>query len=229
MVRGFLDGRFENTAFCLLAPDGKERLSRSGRAPWMAFGRQDENTIAEMEKIAKQYPPKGDAKTPLVQDFHSFKQSLNVASGDQRLLLYVAAEAEQQDDLRDKLSAVLGDDELVGRFHSDFYSKGSDENWAEVIDGEKSKSGLIIIQSDKFGQKGRVVRQLALGAEPKEIKSALLDANQRFAKSEERKVYSEHVSEGHREGVQFDTVMPYGEDRDGDGKIDFRGGRSPRR
>jgi hypothetical protein len=33
MVRSFLDGRFENTAFCILAPDGKERLSGTGRSP----------------------------------------------------------------------------------------------------------------------------------------------------------------------------------------------------
>ena len=236
MVRSFLDGRFENTAFCLLAPDGEERLSRSGRAPWMAFsthrgprGRGGEaevkETIAEMEKVARNYPAKGDADRPVVQDFHSFKQSLNVASGDQRLLLYVAVPEDQQDALRSALSPVFGDKEVIGRFHSDFFSKGSDENWREVIGGEKLGTGLFIIRSDQFGQAGKVLKQLPADADPAEIKAALLSANEEFAKHEERKIYKDHVAEGRRKGVEFDTGMPYGEDRDGDGKIDHRGGQ----
>lgn len=235
MVRSFLNGRFENTAFCLLAPDGEERLSRTGRAPWMAFstrrgprGQSGEaevkGTITEMEKVAKDFQAK-DIDKPVVQDFHSFKQALNVASGDQRLLLYVAIPEDKQDALRETLSPVFGDEEVIGRFHSNFFSKGSDEKWSEVIDGEESETGLFIIQSDKFGQAGKVVKQLAIDAKPAEIKTALLSANEEFAKKEERKVYKDHVAEGRREGVEFETGMPYGEDRDGDGEIDHRGGR----
>ena len=33
IVRSYLGGRFENTAFCILSPDGKERLTRAGRGP----------------------------------------------------------------------------------------------------------------------------------------------------------------------------------------------------
>ena len=238
MVRSFLGGRFENTAFCLLAPDGKERLSRTGRAPAMAFGirrgplapggeSEVGATIAEMEKIAKRFPAKGAADTPVVQDFHSFKQSLNVAAGDQRLLLYVAVPEEQQDALKPQLSQVFGDGAIIGRFHCDFFSEGADGSWREVIDGEKSDSGLFIVQSDKFGQSGTVIGQLPPGAGAAEIKAALLEANKEFAKTEARKVYSEHVADGRREGIEFENVMPYGEDRDGDGEIDHRGGRGP--
>ncbi len=183
-----------------------------------------EGTITEMEKVAANYPAK-DTDRPVVQDFHSFKQSLNVASGDQRLLLYIAAPEEKQDALRKSLSPVFGDEEIIGRFHSDFFSKGSDEKWSEVIDGEQPEAGLFIIQSDKFGQAGKVLRQLPSDAKPAEVKTALLSANGAFAKSEARKVYKDHVAEGRREGIEFETVMPYGEDRDGDGEIDHRGGR----
>jgi hypothetical protein len=236
MVRSFLNGRFENTAFCLLSPDGKQRLSRSGRAPWMAFntrrgprGRAEDSekvTVAAMEKVASKYKPKGDVKTPIVQDFHSFRQALNVASGDQRLLLFVSAQEGDQEQIRKTLSPVMGDTRIVGRFHTDFMGKKGDENWVEAISGvrSKTKAAIFVIQSGKFGQKGSVVKQLPIDANAKEIKTALLNANGSFAKKEKRKVYSDHVAEGRRKRIYFEGGVEYGEDRDGDGKIDFRGG-----
>ena len=236
MVRSFLNGRFENTAFCLLAPDGEERLSRSGRAPWMAFadrrgprgggGHQEDPaaTIAAMEKVANKYPRKGDPGTPVVQDFHSFRQALNVASGDQRLLLFVAAPENRQHPLRETLRPVFGDEAIIGRFHADFYSKGADDEWFAAIEGAKPEAGLFIIRSDEFGQAGKVMNRLPLETPPDQIKSALLAANESFARDEERKVYRDHVAQGRREQIHFENAMPYGEDRDGDGKIDHRGG-----
>jgi hypothetical protein len=236
MVRSFLNGRFENTAFCLLSPDGKQRLSRSGRAPWMAFntrrgphgrtGESEKVTVPAMENVAKKYKPKGDVKTPVVQDFHSFRQALNVASGDQRLLLFVSAPEDDQKQIRKTLSPVMGDTRIVGRFHSDFLGKQGDEKWEEAISGvgSKTKSAIFVIQSGKFGQKGSVLEQLPIGANASEIKTALLNANMSFAKKEKRKVYSDHVAEGRRKRIYFEGGVEYGEDRDGDGKIDHRGG-----
>lgn len=234
-----LNGRFANTAFCLLAPDGKERLSRSGRSPLQAFSRrgsrggdtgvQGQLTVAAMEKIARHYKPTGDVASPVVQDFHSFRQALNVASGDQRLLLFVAAPEDDQDEIRKTLSPVMGDAEVVGRFHVDFSNKG-DEKWSDSVRGVKSKSkpSLLVIQSDKFGQQGKVVKQLPADATAEQIKSALLSSNQRFARTEKRKVYGAHVEAGRRAGVYFEGGVEYGEDRDGDGEVDRRRGRGGR-
>ena len=243
MVRKLLDGRFENTAFCLLSPDGKTQLSRSGRAPWMSFSRVgprigDEEltdaTVKAMTRIANRYRPKGDSGNPVVQDFHSFRQALNVASGDQRLLLYVATPEASQVGIRETLSEVMGQPSIVGRFHVDFMGK-EDQNWANVIQGfnAKSKRGLFIIQSGQFGQDGKLVKQLSVDASADKIASALLAANKQFSKTEARKVYSNHVAEGRRKGIYFEGNVEYGEDRDGDGKIDHRAGfdrrRSPRK
>ena len=99
MVRKLLNGRFVNTAFCVFAPDGKTRLSRAGRNPLVGLGihrRPEVSTdeqvkidnakaIRAMRVIAKKYSAKADLAEALVGDFHSFKQSLNVSSGDQRL------------------------------------------------------------------------------------------------------------------------------------------------
>ena len=120
----------------------------------------------------------------------------------------------------------MGDTRIVGRFHTDFMGKKGDENWHEAISGVRStsKSALFVIRSDKFGQKGTVQKQLPIDASAKEIKTALLNANGSFARKEKRKVYSDHVAEGRRKRIYFKGGVEYGEDRDGDGKIDFRGG-----
>ena len=237
MVRKYLNGRFANTAFCVLSPDGEERLSGTGRSPAMGLaprgGRRgpdgDDDVVMEaMERIAKNYRPKGDPNTPVVQDFHSFRQALNVASGDQRLLLFVAAPAAEREGLRKSLRPVMGDPDIIGRFHADF-GDTPDAEWAENIDGAKSKPGMFIVRAGKFGQDGKLLAQLPLDATAAEIKASLLKANAEFAKTEERKVYRDHVSQGKRQRVYFENGMPYGEDRDGDGVIDQRKGRRPER
>ena len=100
LVRSFLNGRFENTAFCILSPDGKERLSGTGRSPRQGLGqgrgvRRGEgelNTVVPaMEGIAKKYRTKNEEEAPVLPDFHTFRQALNVTSGDQRLLIVVGA------------------------------------------------------------------------------------------------------------------------------------------
>ena len=118
----------------------------------------------------------------------------------------------------------MGDQQIIGKFHADFFTEENDAKWTEAVTGVSSSTGIAIIQSDKFGQKGQLLNQLPADAKPAEIKSALLAANDQFAKTETRKVYSDHVAEGRRSRIFFEGGVEYGEDRDGDGKIDHRGG-----
>ena len=235
MIRSFLHGTFQNTAFCLLAPNGKERLSRTGRSPKQALGprgrgggKKDyaETTVEEMNKIAAKYEPKGDLANPVVQDFHSFRQALNVASGDQRLLLFVSSQGDEQETIRKALSTVVGDPEIVGRFHVDFAEEKGDEKWQDAISEiePEPSAKIYVIQSGKFGQSGSALEQLPADASVEDIKAALIRANETFASREKRKVYSEHVVDGRREKIYFEGGVEYGEDRDGDGEIDSRRG-----
>ena len=87
MVRELLQGRFENTAFCVFAPDGKTRLSGTGRSPLNGLGVNrrpsvksekeakvdNAKAIRAMNAIVKKYPAKADLSDALVSDFHSFK------------------------------------------------------------------------------------------------------------------------------------------------------------
>ena len=77
----------------------------------------------------------------------------------------------------------------------------------------------VVILSQNTGD-GAIIDKLPISTSSKKIKTALLAANQKFAKSEKRKVYSQHVVQGRRKGIYFENEIPYGEDRDGDGKID---------
>ena len=70
---------------------------------------------------------------------------------------------------------------------------------------------------------------LPLEAKLPGVKSAMLQGNKQFARTTKKKVYSTHVADGRREGKRIQMAMPFGEDRDGDGKIDHRAGAGRQR
>ncbi|MFT5323091.1 MAG: hypothetical protein ACI8P0_000937 [Planctomycetaceae bacterium] len=218
-VRTFLDGRFENSAFCLLAPNGQDWLTRAGRGPEMVLGHR--SSVIQMKTVAAKYPDKQDGSQAIVQDFHSVRQALNVASADQRVLVVVSGPVDKTKELRTSLQSVTNDGRIVGRFHFDF-----DEtiDWHKQIKDLKAEPSIIVIRPGEFGMDGTVMSQLPLDANNSEIVNTLLTANSEFAKTTKKKVYSSHVSKGTKLGIYFDSVVPYGEDRNGDGKIDHRGG-----
>lgn len=232
MVRTFLNGRFANTAFCLLAPDGKTRLSDSGRSPGQVLarrqsGEQEAAVLAAMARVVSRYPGQGDAKLAEVPDFHGFKQALNVASADQRLLVFAVVPGSKRAAVERRLKAVANHPEAIGRYHYDRANAG-DEDWAKLLSGVTRSSGLMIVRADTFGQKGKVVASLPTDVNAATLLAALGRANRAFAAEETRKHYAEHVSEGRRSGVEYKAAMPWGEDRDADGKIDPRPGRAGR-
>tara|TARA_B100000925_G_C21978558_1_gene461244 strand:+ start:560 stop:1243 length:684 start_codon:yes stop_codon:yes gene_type:complete len=184
--------------------------------------------VEAMEKVAKKFRAKGTKEGAILQDFHSFRQGLNVASGDQRLLIFVVATENDRKTLGTDLRDLMSDKEIIGKFHMDFADEEPDSQWRDAVKGERGNTGIFVIRANAFGQTGSVMEQLPVDATPEELKNALLEANTSFAKTEKRKVYSEHVAAGRRARVHFENGMPYGEDRDGDGVIDHRAGRGGR-
>ncbi|NQV24780.1 MAG: hypothetical protein HQ518_10465 [Rhodopirellula sp.] len=217
-VRTFLNGRFENSAFCLLAPNGQDWLMRAGRGPEMVLGNR--SSVLQMKTVAAKYPDKKDSTDAIVQDFHSVRQALNVASADQRVLVIVSGPKTQTDGLRQSLKAVTNDERIIGRFHVDF---DETSDWHKQIKGLQAGPGIVVIRPGEFGMDGTVMRQLPLSTSNSEIVNTLLAANSEFARTTKKKVYSSHVAKGRSLGIYFESVVPYGEDRDGDGKIDGPG------
>lgn len=180
-----------------------------------------------MDAIAASYRPQGESKDDVVQDFHTFRQALNVASADQRVLLLVAGSDAEVAKQLESLKPVANDDSVIGRFHIDF---DTTDTWQEPLSQQsENASGFYLIHPGEFGLKGTVVEQLPLetGSEP--LLTALDNARKAYAAGTEKKVYSSHVAKGREEGVYFEGAVPYGEDRDGDGVIDKRGGGKGRR
>lgn len=233
MIREILGGTYANTAFCIFDPSGEQRLSRAGRSPSQVLvsrrraAELDESStnaavIRQLNQIASRFKPTGDAKDAQLQDFDSFRQALNVASADQRLLVFVNADQEAATVVKPTLQTVLADPEVVGRFHVNFVNAKTDKEWAKSIKGSTSKPGLVVIRSGQFGIDGEVVQHLPLDTKADALKESLLAANKKFASVEQRKRYSTHVQQGRRKRVYFENEIPYGEDRDGDGKADGR-------
>ncbi len=229
MVRSLLNGRYANTAFCMFDPQGTRRLSRSGRSPGQVMGHRAEDSdaavISEMKRIAKRYTARGEKTDTVLQDFLSFRQALNVASADQRLLVFINADKDAAQKLSTTLKPLFADEEVIGRFHLDFLDD-DDKEWTKAIMGAEASPAINIIRSGTFGQEGTVMQQLPLTASVDTIKKTLLAANKEFSSSEKRKTYAEHVMAGKRQGIKYETEIPYGEDRDGDGQADRRRGRS---
>ena len=226
MVRSLLNGTYANTAFCMFDPQGDQRLSRSGRSPSQVIGRRsfDSNdaVIKEMKRIASLYQPKSDGVAEL-QDFLSFRQALNVASADQRLLVFVNADKTAVEKLSPTLKKLFADKDIVGRFHLDLAGK-EDAQWSKVIAGAQSDPAINVIRAGKFGLDGTTVNRLSLDTPLEKLKKELLAENKKFSEAETRKDYSDHVRAGRRQGIEYKTEIPYGEDRNGDGKIDGRSG-----
>jgi len=86
-------------------PQGKRHLTRTGRSPEQAMGR-------------KGYRPKGKDNDAVLQDFLSFGQALNVASADQRLLVFVNADRAAIKKLSPTLKKLFTDQE-AGKFGLD--------------------------------------------------------------------------------------------------------------
>ena len=184
-----------------------------------------------MERYALEFPATADLSDAIVPDFHSFRQALNVASADQRVLVLVNAPADKEKELRQSLRAVANDERIIGRFHFDF---DGEDAWKKNIEGTNDDAAVVLIHPGEFGMKGKVMKQLPLTSTPDAIVAAMLEANKTFAETTEKKVYSKHVAKGRSQGIYFEGAVPYGEDRDGDGQIDRGpggrgGGRPPRR
>lgn len=176
-----------------------------------------------MGEIADDYRTKGKSEAAAVPDFPNFRLGLNVASADQRVIILVSGTEKEIKEARKSLPAVSNDPNIIGRFHYDFETDS--KTWIGILSGSKSKSGIKIIFPDTYGQKGKIIKSLPLDIKADDLKEALLKANETFAKTTEKKNYQSHVQEGRRKGIKWTMPMEFGEDRDGDGKIDHRAGR----
>ena len=222
IVRSHLGGRFENTAFCVIAPDGKERLTRSGRGP-----QHISRDFDDIAAIADRYKSRGDILNSHIPDFNSFALALNVSSADQKILLLIAGDEDEIVAAGKRIRSVVWNKNVMGRFNYDFESDSS--SWTGPLSSKSKGSGFHLIRPGEFGLEGKIVMSLSLNVSNSNLLKAMVVANRDYAKSTKKKIYSSHVVEGRRQGKRIEMAVPFGEDRDGDGKIDHRAGSGNRK
>lgn len=222
IVRSHLGGRFENTAFCVLAPNGETRLTRSGRGP-----NHVTRNFEDFTALAEAYSSKGKVGDSRVPDFNSFALALNVASADQQVLVVIAGPEGDIKSAGRRLRNVAWSQEMIGRFQYDFETDL--KKLEKPLSLKGAKPGIYIIKPDTFGLDGEVMACLPLDVELPALNAAMHQGNTQFSRTTKKKVYSTHVAEGRREGKSIRMAMPFGEDRDGDGKIDHRAGAGRQR
>ena len=182
IVRSHLGGRFENTAFCVIAPDGEERLTRSGRGP-----QHISRDFDDIAAIADRYKSRGDILNSHIPDFNSFALALNVSSADQKILLLIAGDEDEIVAAGKRIRSVVWNKNVMGRFNYDFESDSS--SWTGPLSSKSKGSGFHLIRPGEFGLEGQIVMSLSLNASNSNLLKAMVVANRDYAKSTKKKVY----------------------------------------
>ena len=223
-------GELENTVFCLLAPDGKQRLSRAHRGTNQVF-RSPREMADEMNEIAERYPARETDEAPALPQMKDFRLGLNVASCDGLPVVAVVAEDQEQlAELQTRLSPLAFSPELAGRFA---YASIHDHDQLKPISGDKPEAGYVIIAPDEYGITGKAQQIIAADASADEIAAALRDFADEFAAP--AKDHHQHVRSGKEAGIDWQTEIPVTDpmanrarERGGPGK-GKKGGPPPRR
>ena len=208
MMTKMFRGKLPNSAFCLFDPTGKKQLCKPSRTPHSLtnskVGQDYEGVVREMKKIAARYQVKNSPEPPLLQDFNSLEESLNISAGDQRLLVLLHSSRSEVSDL---LRKVVSNQHMTGRFHVDRISS-EDEGWGKLLDKQPKTQGILIVRPGQFGLKGQVMNFVPENATAAQLSNALVAANKQYAKTEKRRDREEHVAAGNREGVSYDLEKP---------------------
>lgn len=196
-------GQLENTVFTILAPDGKRQLSRATRSAGQAF--DDASDMAQtMNRIAAWYRPKTTDRVPELPTVASVRLAIDVAACDsQPLIVVYGKSAAARKEMVAKLRPLAWSDDFRGRF---VYVVAADSKDLRKIAGARGEDGVLVVQPDRFGLKGTVLKTSPADASSDSLAKCLEEASARFSKRPES--FHAHVHEGRIEGVFWNTVIP---------------------
>ena len=209
---GRAGGDLRNFGYCILSPDGKQKLRRSQRGP--NFEYLDSAEMArDLERFADQFPAKPSAKASphRLPQMKSVRLGINVASCDGLpSVVVVGKDQDEVDQWKKQLSAVIWDESLIGKF---IYASTTDSADLESVAGAGSKTGILVIRPDPFGLTGELIQAIDKKLSPTALKKALTQAAKKF--SRDPKSHGEHVRNGRRSGKSWETEVPVPESRRG--------------
>jgi len=193
-------GEAENTVFTIFSPDGSKTLVRASRSMKHGF-RDAADLAATMDRVAKPFEANGEGTPPLplVADV---RLGVNVAACDNQPLVVVFGEEKTRKALQDKVAALAWSKEWRGRF---VYASAAAKDLS-MIEGAEGKAGVLVIAPEKFGRKGKVLGQADADASAEAIAKAFAAAMKKWQPQE--KTFANHVREGQRLGVYWETKTP---------------------
>jgi hypothetical protein len=202
-VRGLVrtgSGELENTAFCLLGPDGKTKLSRSARGTEQVYA-DAEAMAADLRRVVGRYSPKAAMiSLPLTANP---RLGLDVAAADGLpLVVIVGKDDAARRRSVERLAKLAWTGEFIGRF---VYAEGTVKDILGVS-GIAVNAGVVVIAPDTFGQKGAVLHQVEAEAPGEKLARALQAALAEYRAA--GKTFRAHVREGHRQGIFWETRVP---------------------
>ena len=195
-------GEVENTTTAILAPDGKERLTRAARGLRQVFG--DAASMAEtLTRIGRQYEAKTNDPPPELPAVATVRLALDVAACDlQPLVVLFAPDATARRGLEADLVALAWSEEFRGRFT---YAVTTEAKDLAAL-GVKSGPGVVVIEPDQFGVKGTLLAQSGVTATREALAKILKEALARLHADE--KTFQNHVRAGRQAGVFWETKRP---------------------
>jgi hypothetical protein len=212
-------GTLPNTVFCVLAPDGKTKLTRSGRGPSFAFANATV-MASSMNLMAAKYPTANqnalsDPQLPLV---HKVDVALNTAACDNRpLVVTVAADKDQLAKVDSSLLKLAWSEEFAGQF---VYGSTTERKDLKPLAGAGDSSAILIVEPGTYGVSGKVIGQLDAGASADEIQQALAKALREF--TPQVKFHNAHVQTGYNLGIEWETIVPESDSQSVRAKASFK-------
>ncbi len=196
-------GQLENTTIAVLSSDGERFLARPGRGARQMFV-DAEDMAATLQRIADETraaAPAGAQDLPKIADV---RLALDIAACDGRpLVVLCATDAQSRKSLEERVRDLAWSDAFAGLFVFASVSKSED---LAAIEGVPAQAGLLVIEPDRFGQKGRVTASAPADAAPEALALALREGLRAHVPL--AKVHQSHVRAGRNAGIFWETKIP---------------------
>ena len=199
------EGKLRNFGFCILSPDGKTQLRRSVRGPNFVYTNSNA-MVADLRMIAKQYPEKKTVKepSPIIPQMKSVRLGINVASCEGLPSVVVIGENQAEiGQLNKKLSGVIWDEELAGKF---IYASTTNSDDLKNVSGVILKTGILVIRPDAYGLKGQIIKAINKDVSRDDLKNILSHVANTFTRN--WKIHRLHVRNGRQNGKIWETEVP---------------------
>ena len=213
-------GMLKNTVFGILSPDGKEKLTKTGRGPFFEY-RGARDMANGMKKIAKRYDVKPDVMfTDTDLPFcKSLRLGLNIAAAEGRPLVVVAGNDQGEiDRVSEELVDKVWSEPLAGQF---VYAAVTDPKDFDAFENLDPFLGTAVILPGQFGITGKTMAQFESDADPDVVEKKLQEITAEFLSNSLD--HRTHVNVGIGLDVDWKSEIPSTDDEANAAKRRARG------